>query len=155
LMLNPRVLVWDEEVYVNRMARHYLAELRHASNWRRLIDGEAHVTRALGTMMRRLKMVAIGRGGSRRDERSPTSGQLADSVFDELRERRRHALILFTGPESLLQKFEHEGRLERMERWPNLTLEVVPGLSDLHTLRQIWLQQKVHQLLDAALEREQ
>jgi glycosyltransferase involved in cell wall biosynthesis/pimeloyl-ACP methyl ester carboxylesterase len=154
LMLNPRVLVWDEGYHVDRMARHYLSELRHASNWKRLFNGDAHVTRALGAVMRRLKMTVVGRGGSRGHEQASKSSELTDSVLDELRDRGRRALLLFTGHEPLLQELEREGRLERMQRWPNLTLEVVPGLSDLHTLRQIWLQQKVHELLDAALQRE-
>jgi pimeloyl-ACP methyl ester carboxylesterase len=154
LMLNPRVLVWDEGTHVDRMARHYLAELRHPSNWKRLFSGEAHIARALGVLTQRLRMILGGGKRPRGGEQASTHSEVIDDIFDELRDRDRRALILFTGLESLLQEFEREGRLGRMERWPNLTLEVVPGLSDLHTLRQIWLQQKVHRLLDAALERE-
>jgi pimeloyl-ACP methyl ester carboxylesterase len=154
LMLNPRVLAWDDGAHVDQMARHYLSELRHASSWKRLFNGEVPIARALGVLMRRLGRAMFGRGGRREGERAPTHDETVDCLLDQLRDRGRRALILFTGDEPLLQEFEREGRLERIERWPNLTLEVVPGLSDLHTLRQIWLQQKVHELLNAALRRE-
>jgi pimeloyl-ACP methyl ester carboxylesterase len=154
VMLNPRVLVWDEGGHVDRMTRHYLAELRHTSNWKRLFKGEAHIVRALGVLVRRLGMILFGRRGPRGGEQASTHGETVDRLLDQLRDRGRRALLLFTGHEPLLQEFEREGRLERMGQWPNLTLELVPGLSDLHTLRQIWLQQEVHELLDAALRRE-
>jgi pimeloyl-ACP methyl ester carboxylesterase len=154
LMLNPRVLVWDDGAHVDQMARHYLSELRHASSWKRLFNGEVPIARALGVLMRRLGRAMFGRGGRREGEQAPTHDETVDRQLDWLRDRGRRALILFTGREPLLEEFEREGRLERMQQWPHLTLEVVPGLSDLHTLRQIWLQQKVHELLDAALRRE-
>jgi pimeloyl-ACP methyl ester carboxylesterase len=154
LMLNPRVLVWDEGSHVDRMARHYLSELRHASNWKRLLKGEVPIAPALGVLTQRLRRILIRGTQPHGPEQASTHSEAIDKVLDELRDRGRHGLILFTGLEELLQEFEREGRLERMERWPNLTFEVVPGLSDLHTLRQIWLQQEVHRLLDAALNRE-
>jgi pimeloyl-ACP methyl ester carboxylesterase len=154
LMLNPRVLIWDEGGHVDRMARHYLSELRHASNWKRLFKGEVPIARALGVLTQRLRRIPIRFNRRHAVEQASTHSEAIDKVLDELRDRRRRGLIMFTGLEELLQEFEREGRLERMQRWPNLTLEVVPGLSDLHTLRQIWLQQKVHGLLDAALRRE-
>ncbi len=154
LMLNPRVLVWDEGGHVDQMARHYLSELRHPSNWKRLFTGEAPIARALGVLMRRLGRIVFGHRGPRGAEQAPTHGETVDRLLDQLRDRGRRALLLFTGQEPLLQEFEHEGRLEQMQHWPNLTLEAVPGLTDLHTLRQLWLQQAVHELLDAALRRE-
>jgi pimeloyl-ACP methyl ester carboxylesterase len=154
LMLNPRVLTWDEEGHVDRMARHYLFELRRPSNWKRLLTGEVPIARALGVLMRRLRRTMFPRWEPRGGEQAPTHGETVDRLLDQLRDRGRHALLLFTGREPLLQEFKREGRLERMHHWPNLTLEVVPGLSDLHTLRQLWLQRKVHELLDAALRRE-
>jgi hypothetical protein len=43
------------------------------------------------------------------------------------------------------------GFLERIDRWPNLSIEQLPT-SD-HMFRAIWVQRHVHGLLDAALER--
>jgi len=153
-MLNPRVLVWDEGGHVDRMARHYLSELRHPSNWKRLFTGEVPIARALGVLMRRLGRMMFGRQEPRGGEQASTHGETVDRLLDQLRDLGRRGLLLFTGREPLLQEFEREGRLERMQRWPNLRLEVVPGLTDLHTLRQLWLQREVHELLDAALRRE-
>jgi pimeloyl-ACP methyl ester carboxylesterase len=154
LMVNPRVLIWDEGGHVDRMARHYLQELARASNWKRLFHGEVPVGRPLKFLMRRLDMLVVGRRRLSRREQGSSSNDVLDHLFDDLRDRGRRALILFTGREPMHQEFQREGRLERLDRWPNLELEVIPGRSDQHTLRQIWLQQRVHESLDEALRRE-
>jgi pimeloyl-ACP methyl ester carboxylesterase len=151
IMINPRVLIWDDRGHVNRMSRHYLEQIRHASSWRRLTRGEISLVGARKLLLRRLGMMASLR---RKPEPALQSSENIDRLFDKLRDRGLRPLIVFTGRESLYEEFRREGRLERLERWPNLTLEVIPGRSDLHTLRQIWLQRKVHKLLDDTLWRE-
>jgi pimeloyl-ACP methyl ester carboxylesterase len=151
IMINPRVLIWDDRGHVNRMSRHYLEQVRHASSWRRLARGEISLVGARKLLLQRLGMIASLR---RKREPALQFSENIDRLFDELRDRDLRPFIMFTGRESLFEEFRREGRLERLERWPNLTLEVVPGRSDLHTLRQIWLQRKVHMLLDDALRRE-
>ena len=154
-MLNPPTLIWDERDYADRMTRHYLEQFRQASSWNQLLRRKVSLTGARTILLRRITaQFGIGPKRLREHEQTAASRDHLDHVLDELRNRGLPALILFTGRERLYQKFQREGRLERLERWPNLTVEVVPGRSDLHTLRPIWLQRRMHQLLDDALWRE-
>ena len=58
------------------------------------------------------------------------------------------------GAEPLHEEFARSGRIERLDRWPNIELEVIPLGADTHTLRPVWLQQQVHRSIDRALARE-
>jgi pimeloyl-ACP methyl ester carboxylesterase len=154
-MLNPPTLIWDERGYADRMTRHYLEQLRQASNWKRLLRRELSFAGMRRILLRRLAAtLRIDHGHPGGREARVVSGEDVDRALDELRDRRLSALILFTGREVLHEEFQREGRLERLRRWPNLTIEVVPGGPGLHTLRPIWLQRRVHQLLDDGLQRE-
>jgi hypothetical protein len=59
--------------------------------------------------------------------------------------------MLFSQGEGLHDQLVRQSVVERLDRWPNLSIEQLPT-SD-HMFRAIWLQQHVHGLLDAALER--
>ena len=150
-MLNPTTLIWDERGYTDRMTRHYLEQLRQTSNWKRLLRRELRLAGARRILLQRLAATlrVLRRRGLR-----VASSENVDRLLDGLRDRRRSALILFTGRESLYQEFQREGRFKRLGQWPNLTIEAVPGRAGLHTLRPIWLQRRVHQLLDDGLRRE-
>ena len=66
---------------------------------------------------------------------------------------------MFTQGEPLYEDFEREGRLERLGRWPNLEMRFlsagltdISGTPDAHTLRPVWLQRQVHEIVDGYLE---
>jgi pimeloyl-ACP methyl ester carboxylesterase len=151
-MLNAKRFVWDERRYTEHMARHYLGGLTQATNWKRVLRGELSLAGARKILSRRLLgAIEVLRG----ERNSKTAHGIAvDELLDGLRDRGLQALIVFTGRESLAEEFEREGRQKRMERWPNVTIEQVPGRDGLHTLKPIWLQRRVHELLDEGLERE-
>jgi hypothetical protein len=44
-----------------------------------------------------------------------------------------------------------QGQIDRLDRWPNLTLERLPSTD--HSFRALWVQREVHTHLDAALDR--
>jgi hypothetical protein len=74
-----------------------------------------------------------------------------EAAFDRLREQGTHGLMLFSRGEGLYDQLVRLGFLERIDQWPNLSIEQLPT-SD-HMFRAIWVQHHVHGLLDAALER--
>jgi pimeloyl-ACP methyl ester carboxylesterase len=150
-MLNPKRFVWDERRFTEHMTRHYLAGLTQGASWRRVLRGEASLAGARKVLSRRLLSVFEG---VRERNSKDAHGTAVDEMLDDLRDRGLPALMVFTGRESLADEFEREGRSQRMERWPNVTIEQVPGRDGLHTLKPIWLQRQVHELLDQGLERE-
>jgi hypothetical protein len=61
--------------------------------------------------------------------------------------------MLFSRAEPVLETLRAEGRLERLERWPNLQLDLLPG-PQAHTLQLVRLERDTHRRLDAALDEE-
>ena len=53
--------------------------------------------------------------------------------------------------EPLYDQFEREGRLTRLDAWPNVTLERIPDKD--HEVRALPTQTLIHQQLDRCLER--
>jgi pimeloyl-ACP methyl ester carboxylesterase len=150
-MLNPKRFVWDERRFTEHMTRHYLEGLTQGASWRRVLRGETSLAGVRKVLSRRLlSAFELVRERSSKD----AHGTAVDEMLDDLRDRGLPALMVFTGRESLADEFEREGRAQRMERWPNVTIEQVPGRDGLHTLKPIWLQRRVHELLDEGLERE-
>jgi hypothetical protein len=159
VMLNPRSLIWDEGVYGARRARELRERLLLASTWRKALRGELNLARHMETAR------ALARRATR--SRALTRGQLGDSappavdrsallasVFDMLRGRDQHALLLFTGSEPLHEELASKGLLADAKRWPNLEIAVRGTSADTHTLTPLWLQRQVHELVDRALEQE-
>jgi alpha-beta hydrolase superfamily lysophospholipase len=160
VMLNPRSLIWDEGVYGARRVRELRERLLLASTWRKAIRGELNLARHMETAR------AVARRATR--SRALTRGQLGGSapppvdrsallasVFDRLRDRDQHALLLFTGSEPLHDELASKGLLDDARpRWPNLEIAIRGTSADTHTLTPLWLQRQVHELVDRALERE-
>jgi hypothetical protein len=79
-------------------------------------------------------------------------GDQVDLVFDLLRDAGKQLLFVFSENEPLHEELERQGRLPRNERWPNIKLELLPGRD--HTLRPHYSQERAHEALDRALDRE-
>jgi hypothetical protein len=75
-----------------------------------------------------------------------------DLVLDLLRDGGKQLVFLFSEKEPLYEELERQGRLPRNERWPNVKLELIPGRD--HTLRPHYSQERAHEALDRALDRE-
>jgi hypothetical protein len=158
-LLNPRALIWDPWVYARREGAMYRGAVLRADTWRRIVRREVDFRKpfviggALVARLARAPFRLAGRLAGRR-RRTETGGDDLDRAFDALRDRGTSALLVFAGEEPLHADFAREGRLERLGRWPNLVLEHVPVSVDTHTLRPVWLQRQVHELVDRALEAE-
>lgn len=78
-------------------------------------------------------------------------GDAIDEALGELRDRRVQTLLLFSRGEPLAEDVAADGRLDRLEEWPNLRLEEIP--TEDHLFRPVWAQRRVNDAFDAALMR--
>jgi hypothetical protein len=74
-----------------------------------------------------------------------------DKVLDGLRERDSRLLMIFTPHEQVYEEMRREGRIERLDRWPNVDIRELPGEGFAHTLQPLPLQHHVNAMLDEAV----
>ncbi len=147
LMLNPAILFWHPDIAKMRDLR---AGLHSTSLWRRALHGEASLARALvvlrwspkalATVLRRM----LGRLTGHRGQ-----GDQVDRAFHSLLDADKKIMIAFSNREPLHDELIREGRIPRLERMPNVTLESLPGV--YHGLREIPAQAAGHAALDRAI----
>lgn len=161
LMLNPGVLVYDAGVsHAVRSARELRGKLLEPSTWRRLLRGDltmtahfrtarvllAHLPQRLWRALSRLVRERLGGDGEQKDE--------VEEVFDRLRAKGARASMIFAGEEHVHIDLQRHGHLDRLDSWPSITVEHIAVPLDLHTLRPLWLQRAVHELLDRTIQGE-
>ncbi|MFI4991346.1 MAG: hypothetical protein ACHQHO_10605 [Solirubrobacterales bacterium] len=150
-LLNPRALFWDPTLDVTREVRK--AVLR-SSAWRRVLRGEIPVERMAGLAYHTPGVFArraVARV-ARRAARQTRGGDRLDLAFDQLRDEGKQIELMFSSGEPLYEELESEGRLDRLEKWPNMSVELIAG--NIHTLRSAEAQASAHQALDRALDLE-
>jgi pimeloyl-ACP methyl ester carboxylesterase len=170
VMLNPRTLVLSD--WELRDSMRHMREVRERvllpSTWRRVLMGEISLDkhlekvrpllrRAVSTPLRARKRLAASRhaGGAAKGAASGSAGyESIEDLFDMLSDRDRRALLAFTGKEPLRHELSRTGLLDRLDRWPNLEVEILGNSADTHGLTPLWLQRQVHALLDRVLEDE-
>lgn len=158
IMLNPRALIWDAWVHSVRETRSKFRNVFSADAWRRLLGGEVSWRRQAAFVasfpIRAWRWLAgLPRRRALRQAAERSGGDDLDVAFDRLRDRGVPGMILFTGEEPLHEQWVRDGRMDRLGRWPNLDVELILGHPDTHTLQPLWLQDRVHGLVDAAMER--
>ncbi len=143
-MLNLYSFYWSEALVAERDRRDTVAALR-GGVLKRLARGGIsayHVRRALRGI----------RGGLRTGARSVERAQATEVglALDTLRDQGTQVLLALSEGEPLYDQFEREGRLARMDQWPNVTLERLP--SHDHMLRALWIQAAVQERLQLSLD---
>jgi dienelactone hydrolase len=139
IMLNPRVLHWHPRLDASRDARKLAERVHTARFWRR---APTYLPRLLPLLWSALR--PFDRPVAK------TRAQIIRS-FDRLRDRGQKATLIFCDGEPLREELEAGGLLRDDGRWPNLTVELVPGRD--HTFRPVWMHAPVHEAVDRALER--
>jgi pimeloyl-ACP methyl ester carboxylesterase len=81
-----------------------------------------------------------------------TGGDELDRALDRLRDDGKHLRFMFSDHEPLYEELKLEGRMQRMDRWPNVGFDFIPGRD--HLLRPLEAQRFAHAALDRALEGE-
>ncbi len=149
-LLNPRALFWDPSLDVSREVRKALLR---SSAWRRVLRGEIPMRRMAGLAYRTPGMV-VRRATARIAQRAAQrrGGDRLDRALDQLRDEGKRVELMFSSNEPLYEELQSEGRLDRLDRWPNLGVELIAG--NIHTLRSAEAQRSAHQALDRALDDE-
>jgi alpha-beta hydrolase superfamily lysophospholipase len=145
-MVNPRTLFWDASQETVRYLRRGLFQ---PASWGMVLRGDVQRSR-VGSVLRGAPRSLLRRAAAR-VQAIGDSDQL-DLVLDLLRDGGKQLVFLFSEKEPLYEELERQGRLPRNERWPNVKLELIPGRD--HTLRPHYSQERAHEALDRALDRE-
>jgi alpha-beta hydrolase superfamily lysophospholipase len=143
-MLNPKALFWDESLEAARALRR---GLMRTSSWRKLVRGRIPLAR-VRDLAWRTPLALPRRALSRRAARRRGDNEL-EQALDRLRDSDKMLHFVFSGDEPLSEELELEGYMARMDRWPNVSVEFIPGR--VHTLRPLQAQQGAREALDRAL----
>jgi alpha/beta superfamily hydrolase len=154
LLVNPRVLFWDgrralleEAGHAHKLLEGRLwMKLAHGGFSRERLAGFAHAILAL---LARAPARIAARGHS-----TISGGDRVDHALDRLERAGKHLAIVFGPREQLRLELERDDRLDTLATRANVTVDLIEGSSEVHTLEPLPLQQQVHALLDQALERE-
>jgi hypothetical protein len=146
-MLNPQALFWDPSL---EAARDFRRGVLRASSWPSVLRGEVPLAR-IAALARQAPFALPRRALARWSARHAGEDDL-DRALDQLRDTGKHLRFIFSGNEPLYEELELDGRLQRLERWPNVGLDLIPGRD--HTLRPFRSQIHAHAALDRALEQE-
>lgn len=147
-VINPRVLVWDGSLTVEREALKG-AKVVSGSVWRRVLRGEVPVRRVLAQILAtaigliRLPAMLI----ARRKRLKQVRGALR-----RLSAENRRVLMIFGEREPLREELERDGVIDEVVSLPGIDLHDVPGRN--HSLEPMTAQRRVHDLLDLELETE-
>jgi dienelactone hydrolase len=148
-MINPRALIWEEGLGPARDFRALLTQRPSLTKLRRLATGPR-----LRAFLR-WGLAAPGRWLARlrsHDTAAALAQRDLDVALEQFAASDTGALLLFSAHEPLYDELRDSGRLARLDRLPQVTIEQI-SVRD-HTLRPTWAQQRAHELLDQALERE-
>ena len=149
VMINPRALVWNEDLGAARDLRALVNQPFSLARLRRAATPERRraVARWLLGMPGRLRDHVTDRGRTGRDGDADL-----DAAIDRFVRSGKRALLLFGDHEPLEAELNRSGRMDRLRGADTLALEQI-AVRD-HTLRPAWAQARAHEALDRSLERE-
>jgi alpha-beta hydrolase superfamily lysophospholipase len=159
IMLNPRTLIWNEQVKAARDTRRVRRRLRHRSTLRHVLRGEiapgrfVEVSRSLAALSVRTSLDRSRRiaGSWRASANRPDP---LERLLDTLRDRGQRGLLVFTDREPLREELAATGLFDRLDRWPNVELLTIETSVETFMLTPLWLQRQVHEIVDGVLDRE-
>ncbi len=150
LMLNPRVLFWSDELEPVRDLRRIRRRFLRSSAWRRVARGEILIDAArLRSIARAAALSPLRLASSSRES---SQDEEVAHAFEHLREAGRRAVFVFCDGEPLREELEATGLLARLDEWPNVSFESIPGRD--HTMRPLWMHSCVHAAVDRAFDAE-
>jgi pimeloyl-ACP methyl ester carboxylesterase len=159
VMLNPRALIWNEQIQATRDARRLRRRSQQRSPLRHVLAGELAPRRLVEASLS-LAPRAV-RHSLDRSLRIARSWRTSDSrpdplegALDRLRDRDQRGLLLFTGKEPLREELATAGLLDRLDHWPNLELAIIDTPVETLMLTPLWVQRRVHEIVDGVLDRE-
>ncbi|MCW2982462.1 MAG: hypothetical protein JWR63_32, partial [Conexibacter sp.] len=151
-LLNTRMLLFDDTRGSAAEVRH-LRRLTGAQLWRDVLAGKLTWARAR-RMLRAIAVMAAklpAKLATRLRART-TGGDPLDLALDRLRDQGTTVSLRFSDGEPLQDDLRRSGHLDRLARWPNVTVARIPGPADAHTLQHVRMQAAVHRELDVFLD---
>lgn len=148
LLLNPRALYWD--VWLET-ARDLRRGVLRTSAWRKALRGQMPPARIAEAVARapaaplELARRALARSKARR-----SGVDRIGLAFDRLCQAGKPISLMFSADEPLLEELESDGYVDRLDRWPNIEIQSLPG--SVHTLRPLQAQRAAHRAMDAAID---
>jgi alpha/beta superfamily hydrolase len=153
MMVNTRVLFWDGQRGL----------VREADNARKLIEPRLWLKTARGGIPMQ-RVVVFARAVLRLAARLPSRliarareragvGDRVDLALDTIQAAGKQLTMIWGPREFLRLELESSGRMEKLMRRQDVTVELLDGDTEVHTLEPLVLQRQVHALLDEALER--
>lgn len=147
MMINLYAFYWSEALVAEREPKDSLSALQ-TGGWRRLfrrdVRGDELKRAILSVQPTRIRNAA-----GRPVERAQTDQ--IELALQRLSDKGTEALLLLSQGEPLSDQLERMGVLDRLERWPNLSVEPIPSRD--HMFRALRLQRQVHSSLDGTLDR--
>jgi hypothetical protein len=152
VMINPRVLYWDDNLEISRELRRTRL-LTKPVIWKRVLRGDVSWAR-WATFVRWLAGAPLRLVRARRapERDTPSVDDQIAAAFDRLRDRDLHARFVFCDGEPLFDELTRGDLLDRDDRWPTVSLTRLPGRD--HTLRPLWMHEHVVAAMDDALDAE-
>ena len=147
LAVNLYCFFWDDLLVPERDRRASMTALR-SGLVKRVLSGRVklwHIRRGLQSL--RPRRSGLGVGKSVEDAQTPE----IERALDKLRDQHTELLLLLGEDEPLMAQLTRQGLIERLDLWPNTTLERIPSRD--HMFRALWLQDHVHEILDRTLDR--
>jgi pimeloyl-ACP methyl ester carboxylesterase len=141
-MLNPQSFFGDPSLDTARV-------LRRGSK-SKVLHGEVPLAQIVA-LARGIPPMVLRRARARWHARRDGGDEL-DRALDQIRDDGKRLRFMFSDHEPLYEELELEGRLQRMDRWPNVDFDFIPGQD--HLLRPPMAQRSAYAALDNALEAE-
>ncbi|HWH93009.1 MAG TPA: hypothetical protein VNT03_04035 [Baekduia sp.] len=150
-LLNTRMLLFDDTLGSAAEVRH-LRRIAGRELWRDVLAGRLTWPRAR-RMLRAVVVMSAKLPGrlAGRLRAKAVGGDPLDLALDGLRDQGTEIMLHFSDGEPLQDDLARTGHLDRLARWPNVTVERMPGPADAHTLQVVRMQAGVHRALDAYL----
>ncbi|MFT3863156.1 MAG: hypothetical protein QM729_02705 [Solirubrobacterales bacterium] len=148
VLVNPGALVWTDELLSEREARK-LTRVVDRRWLRRLLTGDIRgelIVAALRSLVRRL--VGLPARLWRRLRHGPEEDWY-EADLDRLRDHGTRLTLAFSGNEPVDEELTAAAVPERLERWPNVRYERLPG--EDHTLRPLSAQRALLELFEERL----
>jgi hypothetical protein len=146
ILLNPRALFWQPGMRGGR-DEHNARALADRTTWRRVLRGEVPLRRAAAALLsvaRYVLRAPLRRGRRRTPDR-------LGAALERLGAAGTRLLVVFSDREPLRMRMEADGELDRLAAATGVRVELVPSAAEMHTLPQLWLQRRVHELVDDEL----
>jgi pimeloyl-ACP methyl ester carboxylesterase len=147
-LLNPRALYFDARLDEVREARR-ARRVATTRAWKRAASGQIRPSRAAELLGAAAKAPFRARADN---AAHVTRRGKIDVALEQLAATDKRLLFLFGEDEPLYDEMLADGQIERIERAPQMRLELIPGRD--HSFRPISSQRHVKAVLDRAIEAE-